>query len=647
MTMLKSLTLFISLLFLTQVVAQSNSQKTKPLAFPTCEEVLSHVIHYMDRDPTSGIRLSLAKKKEGYFLVVEKNENKENKIVEYLLVWNQLTGEFLVPDWDKYLDEPSSEELISSTFLYAWEDRHNYDFYRYYGYPEASVDLIEDLGRKKDPTLYEYELLARAHSNLAQRYIHPYIGGIPPEFAQNFELSNYEKIAQNRLDKAAEHIQKSLMFWNHIEAVNPNYEPHIITNIHLKIANERMHFWSLYMSVREPELARKIVDEVDYSAVDLAVAKRMLDNCDQNGFLLANGDSDTYPLWYVQEKLNYRSDVQLLNTSLLQTDWYLSMCKSRGMYSTNFTAEDYKRLTALVLIAFNEGEVGIESIIKQTIPELGGKVPEEGYVLVPSNITMDLGKDEPFQLKTSTYLYMWQLALFDIMISNSERSFHSTQGGIIWRSIGLDDQVAPRGSMNELVRGDKYVSNVESEAHVHAKKQLDNMDLTQINDTYLAQLEFRNLVSNIAESHYIFNDEYEALGNQLIDGLSIEFLAKVDDPSLIREVLVLYDALSPEKGVELRDAYLEKADEIIQSLDVSGTDFITKFYAIAGIYSIYSGKELSDIETFDTYKETPRQAAFLKRLKEKLNKIQGSLSSEEQIRTTMYVEFSLSKMDDF
>ncbi|RMF30423.1 MAG: DUF2723 domain-containing protein [Bacteroidetes bacterium] len=205
-------------------------------------------------------------------------------------------------------------------------------------------------------------------------------------------------------------------------------------------------------------------------------AANFLESCAPNAIIFTYGDNDTYPLWYAQEVEGIRTDVRVVNLSLIAVDWYINQLRRRVNDSPpiklTIPAEAYRGKRRNSVIYYNPSGQDREMTALEFLQFIGESHPLQGqggrrtesymptrkvYIPVDRQKAFEVGAVTeadtgrivnrlPINLAGRNYLLKDDLAILDVIASNIwERPIYFAVTCRPDKMFGLDDYMQLEG----------------------------------------------------------------------------------------------------------------------------------------------------------------------------------------------------------
>ena len=342
-----------------------------------------------------------------------------------------------------------------------------------------------------------------------------------------------------------------------------------------------------------------------YFSVD--AARNFLASCAPNAILFTGGDNDTFPLWYVQEVENFRTDVRVVVLSYFDTDWYVeqmtrpineseelpfSLAPQRYQKGTNdvlyvMEKEGLNAISAReYLNLINSGSELLQ--MKTSGKTVINMVPSRNLILEVDSSFLANDEIVPAKFKglfspqmnlqvSGNYVTKGTLMLLDLIVSNNwERPIYFNNTSLSTIGLNISEHVVMEGLTYRLlpIRKPDTLREELVNTDLALKNYMENFAFRGMNDpnVYLDE-EYRRFTSN-------HRSALNSIALALLDENRIDDAAKLLNFGLttIPDKAVPYD-LSSGQSVPLffEVGEDEKALEIVDKISKRSMEMITYY----------------------------------------------------------------------
>lgn len=354
--------------------ASQVEQEVKRVDYPQYEEVASKFLStYSISEFDENIQLVFEKRPTGWH-VVFKDISLEEEVIESFHYWDSKDEKYNKLKLDKVNHSSENDEKLR-LLMDGYFKIHMYETCPYYGYCGWEDDVINDFGDVEELADTMMYGLARAYLEIANTLVVARNGCVDSNHSFNLKDSGY-KMNDDQLKEYRDYKSKGIELLEELCKRNPGFNT-IVGPIGIKTANEYMSSFYDILIFKNLEEAQKELKDNIYSDFFIALGKNYLNSCSENAILFTYGDNDTYPILYVQNKLNYRTDVLVVCLPFLATDWYINFIRDDVHLTESlpieFDKSDYEGSVRDILyhvgVSESEETISIDSMLNYILSE--------------------------------------------------------------------------------------------------------------------------------------------------------------------------------------------------------------------------------------------------------------------------------------
>jgi hypothetical protein len=334
-----------ALLFLFTISLLYQSLHAQDIPEPRLESIIHHYFENYDPPVPAERYLSFERRPEGYY-VVATDQYQNIQGTELLYDFNKAAYEevsiYNLRDTE-YIDaNPSAHRTPKEKADYYINVKRNFinqfDIQPFYGYDGWYNDVIDFYQTQHDLNDWQLHAFARAYRTKAGNLFHDYDGYAVKSEMFDLPLGRGH-MTEEQISYFLDLYQKCLDVYKKLLKRNPSYKTPVGT-ISTKYSQEIMDRFLMLLTHQDEETARSTLNDQDtlFDEFTLKLCRNLLNSCPADAVLITWGDGDTFPLYYLQVVENYRTDVVIVNASLINIPRYLEL-----IYDAPFNAKTLER----------------------------------------------------------------------------------------------------------------------------------------------------------------------------------------------------------------------------------------------------------------------------------------------------------------